>query len=671
MDPTLVGGDPLAVKVMASLEEVPNPFRQTVVTDPWHPAEIDVPGIHASAFEVCRKALESVRSEGRSTSVLLHGEAGSGKTHLLGRLRAHWTRPDPWGEVPNVVFVAVRLQTGPRRLWRYLRRSVAEDLLRPGIDGGSQLTQILLRRLAEVRPAEGDLALWWEWLRAEYSDPDHLERVVAELFDRLDREGFLGRDLCTVLGHLILGRRLRDARAWLLGDPLPESALHALDVGPAADDDDAQEDQARQVVVALCNLAGPKVPVVLCFDQVEALQVHPNDDAGLFAFGQMAMALYQQTTNALLISCVQSSFLEKLRATVRGAAWARLAVHQSTLDPLRWEEAVRLAVSRMDAEPELARLRSGHRDSLWPLDEAALRVEVGPTGTTARRVLSTCAELFEAARLMTPVPPFPLEPFLETTWRERLDRAARENTPEQADQVLSHGLPLLATCLGREWSPALEGDSRDLDLLLLDPRGRVGVSLCNASNLNSLAARLRRLSEALDPAKLAGLVLVRDARLPISAQAKKTRQHLKDLEARGARLIHPSADAMAALEALRGLLSDAKAGDLAHLGQPVDPRTVQEWLTAHLPDELRTLFNELVDQPTTAGEAGPIGRVSAGSTGYPDREDRLPLEEAATQQGRAIAGPEDDEACHTDKLGIRARARMVSPEERDRVIHAG
>jgi hypothetical protein len=325
----------------------------------------------------------------------------------------------------------------------------------------------------------------------------------------------------------------------------------------------------------------------------------------------------------------------------------------------------------MDAEPELARLRSGQREPLWPLDEAALRVEVGPTGTTARRVLSTCAELFEAARLVTPVPPMPLEPFLETTWRERLDRAARENTPEQADQVLSHGLPLLATCLGREWSPALEGDSRDLDLLLLDPRGRVGVSLCNASNLNSLAARLRRLSDALDPAKLAGLVLVRDARLPISAQAKKTRQHLKDLEARGARMIRPSADAMAALEALRGLLSDAKAGDLAHLGQPVDPRTVQEWLAAHLPHELRTLFDELVEQPTTAGETGPGGRVSGESTGHPDREDRLPLEEAATQQGRAVAGPEDGEALHAEKLGIPARARMVPPEERDRVIHAG
>src|SRR4051812_40856983 len=113
---------------MNALAGIANPFRQTVVTDPWHPAEIDVPAIHASAFESCRRALEWVRSEGRSTSVLLHGEAGSGKTHLLGRLHAHWSANDPAQEGPQVVFVAVKLQTGPRRIWRYLRRSFAEDL---------------------------------------------------------------------------------------------------------------------------------------------------------------------------------------------------------------------------------------------------------------------------------------------------------------------------------------------------------------------------------------------------------------------------------------------------------------------------------------------------------------------------------------------------------------
>jgi hypothetical protein len=81
------------------------------------------------------------------------------------------------------VFIAVRLQTGPQRLWRYLHRSFVEDLLRPGVAGAPQLVRILLRRLAEIRPADADLELWWEWLNHEYPSPTELEHVLDSLFD--------------------------------------------------------------------------------------------------------------------------------------------------------------------------------------------------------------------------------------------------------------------------------------------------------------------------------------------------------------------------------------------------------------------------------------------------------------------------------------------------------
>ena len=87
-------------------------------------------------------------------------------------------------------------------------------------------------------------------------------------------------------------------------------------------DDDDQEDEARRVVLALCRLAGPKVAVVLCFDQIEALQMDRKDRSGLFAFGQLVMTLYQQANNVFLISCVQSTFVDQLRDSAYGAALA-------------------------------------------------------------------------------------------------------------------------------------------------------------------------------------------------------------------------------------------------------------------------------------------------------------------------------------------------------------
>jgi hypothetical protein len=75
-----------------SLARIPNPFRQTIVKDAWESLQ-DVPEIHAQAFETCCRAFENVKVSRHCDSVLLHGEAGSGKTHLMSRLQVRWTSP--------------------------------------------------------------------------------------------------------------------------------------------------------------------------------------------------------------------------------------------------------------------------------------------------------------------------------------------------------------------------------------------------------------------------------------------------------------------------------------------------------------------------------------------------------------------------------------------------
>ena len=101
-----------------------NPFRNSIVRDAWDPGKIDVPEINEAPFRLCLEALDSVRAERRSTSVLLHGEAGSGKTHLLNRLRTAVK-----SQTRFQIFVSVRLQSSPHRFWRYLRRSMVQDLV--------------------------------------------------------------------------------------------------------------------------------------------------------------------------------------------------------------------------------------------------------------------------------------------------------------------------------------------------------------------------------------------------------------------------------------------------------------------------------------------------------------------------------------------------------------
>jgi ABC-type uncharacterized transport system fused permease/ATPase subunit len=113
-----------------------NPFRTDVVTSPEQPITIDVPEIHRDAFHLCQQVYDFVIRERSSSSVLIDGEAGCGKTHLLSRLRG-WlsgemkTRPS---QIPAMV-VSIRLETAPNQIWRHIRRRFAEELMRKAQDG--------------------------------------------------------------------------------------------------------------------------------------------------------------------------------------------------------------------------------------------------------------------------------------------------------------------------------------------------------------------------------------------------------------------------------------------------------------------------------------------------------------------------------------------------------
>jgi hypothetical protein len=119
--------------------------------------------------------------------------------------------------------------------------------------------------------------------------------------------------------------------------------------------------------------------------------------------------------------------------------------------------------------------------------------------------------------------------------------------------------------------------------------------------MTSLAGRLRRLKDQLP--ELTRLVVVRDGRVPLSSTAKRARTYLEELEREGARVVHPTAEALAALDALRALLSDAKSGDLDCHGDSVAPRTVEEWLRAHLPAGLGDLVDEIFVEASDAAAA--------------------------------------------------------------------
>jgi hypothetical protein len=77
-------------------------------------------------------------------------------------------------------------------------------------------------------------------IRPSYSGPGELDKELGDLFDQLDRQSDLGRDLCLVLMHLLLDLHGQHARDWLRGISLPDESLSALGLSSSNDEEDPE-----------------------------------------------------------------------------------------------------------------------------------------------------------------------------------------------------------------------------------------------------------------------------------------------------------------------------------------------------------------------------------------------------------------------------------------------
>ncbi len=184
------------------LSQIPNPFTGSAVGSVWDSEGVDEPSIHSTVFEHLRDMVAASCNGVKDRCVILYGNAGSGKTHLMRRLRLRLQTPDAGC---RAAFSWIRMQTSPAMMWRHLRRQIVNDLCSEDFGGRRQIDELL-----------------------------------AENHSKID--GVKSRSLATVLEHLAHRRNQRDARAWLAGERLPDAALAALGLPVDEGDEEAFED---------------------------------------------------------------------------------------------------------------------------------------------------------------------------------------------------------------------------------------------------------------------------------------------------------------------------------------------------------------------------------------------------------------------------------------------
>jgi hypothetical protein len=363
----------------------------------------------------------------------------------------------------------------------------------------------------------------------------------------------------------------------------------------------------------------------------------------------MGASLFNSSNNALLISCIQSSVMDQFKRAIREADYDRIAQREETLNPLDKNLAHSLIRSRLDSNKDLARLRSRHsQQPLWPIEPLDLDPVFPSSGAaTARKIISFAGALFDKLQTGGSVPLQDSSEFLTKEFERRRDMAFGQDEAE-SDMSLAHGLPLLAERLGGQWRQQRQ-PHRDIDLLLSHGDKRIAVSLCNHQNMRSLAARLKRLMDWHSRSKGVEMVLIRDGRLPISRTAVVTRSRLDSLVAKGVSVCRPDMDTLAALQALRSLISDARSGDLHDGGEAIGPKRVEEWLFQNLDSRLTALFGQIVGPSETPEEAD--SEVMNSILDVLKKHKVIELEKLAEETGQAVLLIEDAVKRHPGRIG--------------------
>jgi hypothetical protein len=396
MDTALFAGDPADAGLSgACLPE--NFFRNMLSTNPFilnrasadGAERPDVVHLQSEAFlRLTELAGESVRLQ-RGLGVLLAGEAGAGKSHLLGRLAR-------WAAVGNrACFVVVRgLQTDPELLPAAVLRSAGSALAgRPG--GAPARTPLYRLTHNAARAAVADNQESYAWER--------VGRAFARLADRLApaaRRVPEGRAAFDMIFRFFRSAARAAAGKedgttavltlrWLSGAMLDASEARRLHLPPARHRDDpvmlTDPEWARQGLTALSVLTTAiGKPLILAIDQAEEL------DAGRFAaLARFLHGLLDHAPGILAVTAADTAAIQRWRdrGEVPTAAWDRLG--QFTVEPTRLAPAEGNALVRRRLDEALSPFKNV--EFLYRLRADAplfpLHLELNSCGAWARDVI--------------------------------------------------------------------------------------------------------------------------------------------------------------------------------------------------------------------------------------------------------------------------------------------
>jgi DNA helicase HerA-like ATPase len=344
----------------------------------WEDSPYDTPELHRATRVQFESELDAMRIKDATrnpTGWVVTGRGGAGKTHLLSSFRASTTARE-------ATFVLVDM-TDVRDFWDLVLQSYIHSIQQPVLNNDTQLDKILNAIIDRMRPKNRDSAEILEILKNRPADllAKDLNKIVQTLstYDRVNtiiHHDVLRAMIC--LNHYWDFEIRGIGFTWLQGREIEESERIAYGFSK-------RSKPPIEIVRGLSWLSSLRGPVVLAFDQLDAIVTQYNVDTRIKRNGEQAVAsasiihqigaglgsLRDQTFNTLsIITCIESTW-EILRTTIPRAFLDRFHAPRKLDSPSSADKVVerlisnRLAIafSKLDFTPPYP---------TWPFKPAAI-----------------------------------------------------------------------------------------------------------------------------------------------------------------------------------------------------------------------------------------------------------------------------------------------------------
>jgi hypothetical protein len=478
---------------------------------------LTVESIHQEAIAEIEELLDLVAKDHRSRTALLLGDSGSGKSHLLGRLKrtlnskAFFAYISPWAASDHI--------------WRHTLRYTVDSLMQ--VPEGQQESQ------------ESQLMLWLKSLSA-FTERSLIDRVVKDNFWEILQSGrqkfiqhlkntyrkqsIYNRDIFFGVLHDLTDPELYPlACDWLRGDDLSEESMQALRVKHCIDSEDA----AKTILANFGKISTETQPIVLCFDNLDNIPHLPDgfqDFQPLFNVNTTIHNDYLK--NFLVIISVITNTWRRNVNRIQQADKARID-RAIQLKSITLEQAEALWAYRL--KPLHTQVNSQLPSNIHPLTRQALEQKYPGGKTLPRYVLVLGREEYQKYKLtlikdstsldpqIQPPPEEKIKAEFQLQWQEEYTKIKEKITkitllsaPELV-RMLEEALSALQV---QEIKPRLlpgKYASNSLSYQHSDRRGRIGVVWTEDPSMRRFVDVMKACQSVVDENLYQRLFLIRAA----------------------------------------------------------------------------------------------------------------------------------------------------------------